>query len=255
MSLISEALRKARAEAAEREGRRQGVPRALALPPKRSRSGLRVALIAAIALGAALAGGGIAWWALASHRAATRAAGGATARGTPAPGLAAAAGVADAGPEAAPRSSPPQQALLPIGDVSGAAGPSPAAAPVKAPRERIVSPAPSSGEPPRATPAPRPTQGTPGAEEGRESKPSPSAAAVERSAHQERERSFAIDADLGYAKLHLDYIVYRRGSPFAGINGGQVFVGSVIDGFTIEEIAEDSVRLRDSRGTVVLRIR
>jgi hypothetical protein len=69
-----------------------------------------------------------------------------------------------------------------------------------------------------------------------------------------RERSFIVDADLGYAKLHLDYVVYRPTSPFAGINGQQVIIGSVIEGFQVEEIGPESVRLRDRRGAVVLRV-
>jgi hypothetical protein len=68
-----------------------------------------------------------------------------------------------------------------------------------------------------------------------------------------REREFVVDAELGYAKLHLDYVVYRPGSPFAGINGQQVMIGSVIEGFQVEEIGPELVRLRDRRGTVVLR--
>jgi hypothetical protein len=68
-----------------------------------------------------------------------------------------------------------------------------------------------------------------------------------------REREFVVDADLGYAKLHLDYVVYRPGSPFAGINGQQVMIGSVIEGFQVEEIGPELVRLRDRRGQVVLR--
>ncbi|OYW05772.1 MAG: hypothetical protein B7Z61_04985 [Acidobacteria bacterium 37-71-11] len=69
-----------------------------------------------------------------------------------------------------------------------------------------------------------------------------------------RERTFGLDADLGYAKFHLDYIVYRSKAPFAGINGQQVMIGSIIEGFTVEEIGPDDVRLRDAKGSVVLRI-
>jgi len=68
-----------------------------------------------------------------------------------------------------------------------------------------------------------------------------------------RERTFVVDADLGSAKLHLDYVVYRPGSPFAGINGQQVVIGTVIEGFQVEEIGPESVRLRNDRVTVVLR--
>ena len=62
-----------------------------------------------------------------------------------------------------------------------------------------------------------------------------------------------LDADLGKVKLHLDYIVYRSKDPFASINGQEVVIGSIIEGFTVEEIAPESVRLRHARGAVVLR--
>lgn len=68
------------------------------------------------------------------------------------------------------------------------------------------------------------------------------------------ERVYEVEADLGYATLTLDYIVFRPTDPFAQINGVDVRVGGTIDGFTLEEIGRTSVRLRDGRGAVVLRV-
>ena len=80
----------------------------------------------------------------------------------------------------------------------------------------------------------------------------PKQAATEPS--QRGERSFKIDADLGYAKLHLDYLVYKPSAPFGRVNGQDVIVGTVVNGFVVEEIGADFIRLRDRRGPVVLRV-
>ncbi len=66
-------------------------------------------------------------------------------------------------------------------------------------------------------------------------------------------REFVAEADLGYTSLSLDYIVFRPVDPFAQINGFDVRVGSSVEGFVVEEITADSVRLRDGKGTLVLR--
>jgi hypothetical protein len=66
-------------------------------------------------------------------------------------------------------------------------------------------------------------------------------------------RDYVADADLGHATLSLDYIVFRPDDPFAQINGLDVRVGSTIEGCTVEEITAEAVRLRDSRGPLVLR--
>jgi hypothetical protein len=66
-------------------------------------------------------------------------------------------------------------------------------------------------------------------------------------------REYVVDADLGHATLTLDYIVFRSEDPFAQINGLDVRVGSTIEGCTVEEITAEWVRLRDPRGPLVLR--
>jgi hypothetical protein len=69
------------------------------------------------------------------------------------------------------------------------------------------------------------------------------------------ERVFVLHADVGYARLDLDYIVHKPSAPFGRINGQDIVPGSIVAGFVVEEIAADYVRLSDSRGPLVLRVR
>jgi len=68
------------------------------------------------------------------------------------------------------------------------------------------------------------------------------------------ERVFEVEADLGYAALSLDYIVFRATDSYAQINGFDVRVGSHVEGFTVEEITAEWVRLKDDRGPLVLKV-
>ena len=244
MSLVSEALRKARQEAAQREGRDRGIPRGLVVPPKRWRSAPGLLLAILIALAAAVAGAAVAWWTL-SRRAATETSSAALDRpasATPAPAVAPIAATTPSGAASQGDRAP----------VAAHSGPAPAAT------DQVQLPGAASGLQPHAAstlaapaPEPQPVSGA--------GQPAPDATAERPGTHPgpaesaPRERVFVVDADLGYAKLHLDYVVYRPSSPFAGINGQQVVIGSVIEGFQVEEIGPELVRLRDGRGTVVLR--
>jgi hypothetical protein len=67
-------------------------------------------------------------------------------------------------------------------------------------------------------------------------------------------RIYVLDADLGSTQLSLGYIVARQQNPFAEINGRDVFIGSEIEGFTVEAIEADRVVLRDQDGKLVLRV-
>ncbi len=257
MSLINEALRKARADAAEREGRRYGVPRALVLPPKRSQRGVRTALLAAAVVAAAVGGAAIAWWALGSRHTPVRAeAGGVAGTGqaphvAPSPTPGGQVPARAAAPTATAAATPAPAAATPlVGGSEGAPASSPV--PTAAPPQGFLQPvrgvsAPAAQSPP--VPAAETAEHAPDSSLPTEVREAP------RSGGAERERSFVIDADLGHVKLHLDYVVYRPGSPFASINGGQVVIGSVIEGLTVEEIGPDFVRLRDHHGALVLRVR
>jgi hypothetical protein len=234
MSLVSEALRKARQEAAEREGRQRGIPRGLAVPPKRWRSGPGLALALPIALAAAGVGAAITWWTLGDRPADE------TARvETPVP-----AGAAQP-LHISPSSLPP--AVKPPGEAPAA----PAGQAERHDRAMVLvgeaqTPADAAHVPP--TPA-TVLAGVPNVSEPTARQRGKLLEPIESA----RERSFVIDADLGHAKLHLDYIVYRPGSPFAGINGQQVVIGTMIEGLQVDEIGPEFVRLHNDRGTVVLR--
>jgi len=69
------------------------------------------------------------------------------------------------------------------------------------------------------------------------------------------QRVFVLDADLGYASLSLGFIVSRPVRPFAEINDIEVYVGSEVAGFVVEQIEADRVVLRDDRGELVLQVR
>lgn len=66
---------------------------------------------------------------------------------------------------------------------------------------------------------------------------------------------FVLHADVGYATLDLDFIVYKPSAPFGRINGQDIVPGSIVAGFRVDEIAADYVRLSDRYGPLVLRVR
>jgi cytoskeletal protein RodZ len=68
------------------------------------------------------------------------------------------------------------------------------------------------------------------------------------------ERVFEVEANLGNTTLTLDYIVARASDSYALINSYEVRVGSHIEGFTVEEITADWVRLTDENGPLVLKV-
>jgi hypothetical protein len=68
------------------------------------------------------------------------------------------------------------------------------------------------------------------------------------------ERVYVVEANLGDTTLSLGFIVARSENPFAEINGVDVYLGSEIEGFVVEAIEADRVVLRDDQGTLVLRV-
>ena len=228
MSLVSDALRKARREASLRAAPRLGyvLPPRLVTPPAIRRAPRGLAFVVAIAVAAALLGAAAAWWLLAD-RGGRRAAQGASAEEVaPAGGRRDAAAQGEAAGRGDTAGSVP--ALSPADQA-----PTPAAAAAAAPPSGATEPATIAAAP---SPPPTPTAARPGGEGA------------------PAERSFRIDADLGYATLHLDYLVYKPSAPFGRVNGQDVVIGSVVDGFVVEEITADAIRLRDKRGVVVLRV-
>jgi len=222
VSLISEALRKARAEAAAREGRSRGLPTAVLGGVHRPRRGAGAGLIALIAVAAAVGGAALAWWVF--GRSTPPADGARAAAAAPAAAARTATRPADGAHVVADAVPPPATAVSGPRSV-GATG-APAAVPTT-----VGTGSPAGGTADRPPSPARPAEGG------------------------TRERSFVLTADLGYARLHLDFIVYKPSAPFGRVNGQDIVVGSIVDNFVVEEIGESFVRLRDGRGAVVLRVR
>ena len=233
MSLVSEALRKARQEAAAREAARRGgvVRSGLVAPSTRRSLTPRLLLLAALVIVAGLAGALGAWLVLG--------------RGL----QPATAGHRSGSPESVPAPSPPG------GDVRAGAG-TPAAS---------TAPALAAGQPePARSPAaqgvvPPPAVATwPSPRQSAKTLPTPRTGAAGGAPHTPPtgvDRTFVLDADLGRVRLHLDFIVYKPSAPFAGINGAQVVPGSIVEGLVVEEIGRDFVGLRDGGRTVTLKVR
>ncbi|HVN76018.1 MAG TPA: hypothetical protein VMT19_06850 [Thermoanaerobaculaceae bacterium] len=246
MSLVSEALRKARQEAAERGEKQRGASFRTTVVLGGGKPGRRIGWGVLLAVAAAgLAGAAVAWWVLTQRNAPGGAAvpvaaapiAPAGTEGLPSatavPGAPSVPVTAAAAPPAAPAAAPSPGPTVPA---AGAAGPAsrPAAGGVGA----SPPPAPATATIPRARPA-----------EAAPAERPPRPAVSERAG----ERSFVLEADLGKVKLHLDYIVYRSKGPFAAINGQEVVIGSIVEGFVVEEIGPESVRLAGPGGAVLLK--
>lgn len=234
MSLVSEALRKVREERNAR-GRRGALPFAPGHGGG-SHFGLGLALGALIALAAALGGAGVVWWLLSRGGAPIRQETSASSTQSIGSNVAAESPLARAG-----ATSTGAQAHAASDDVSTRASWTPMA-PV------VATPAAVGGS--ERAPAEQGFQhvavgALPTAAGGTE--PSRRSHGVTR--------EFVLDADLGYARLHLDYLVHKPSAPFGRVNGQDVIIGSTVNGFVVEEIGPDFVKLRDSHGPLVLRVR
>ena len=232
MSLIHDALRKARREQEEQDAR--GVAYARGLTGRRPRHGLGTGILLGALLAVAAGGAvGLGLWLGRGDRSGAL---------PPAPGSAAAATRAAVATGIGPAASQPE--ATPVG-TAAAAGPAASVPATTAP----------SGDPGQPL-----DQRTPGADQpilpAAEHRPSPPA---ERATPRETrgpggERVFHTEADLGYASLSVDYIVFRHDDPFVRINGMDVRLGNTVEGFTVEAITPTEVRLRDERGTVILKV-
>ncbi|PWB68449.1 MAG: hypothetical protein C3F15_16355 [Holophagae bacterium] len=230
MSLIHEALRKARREQEEEDAR--GVVYARGLTGRRRRHGLGIGILLGalltIVAGAAV---GVGLWLSHGDRSGAQPPASGNAAVTPvtgASGLGPAASQPEATPLATAAAAAPAAAVPTTPALSAGSG--------QPPDQLTVG-----GDQPALSPA--------------EHRPPP----AERATPSETrgpggERVFHVEADLGYASLVVDYIAFRPDDPFARINGVDVRVGSTVEGFTVEEITGTAVRLRDERGTVILKV-
>ena len=255
MSLISEALRKARQTATEHEAeQRAGIYRwALPPRPRRPRTGARLALGAAIGIAIGLTGAFALWLVLEAgppdrHEPTMESQ---TRASAPA---AVPAGLADAGGSEAPVGDAPAAPPDPILQAEGRPAPKPADTADRlneVPPQPPTASEPELGRPPITAAGPLPPE-----PEHRAEAPPPAAAAgpAPTSAPESRERVFVLDADLGHVTLSLDFIVFRSVDPFAEVNGIEVRKGSLVEGFRVEAVELDRVILRDADGPLVLRI-
>ena len=275
MSLINEALRKARHEAARQDAARRGLSYPVA-EQKSARPPL-VPILAAVVL-VVIAGGLVYWLGGRSARsgvdiAATPATAGEpeSASGTvsspapPSPALAA----SEAAPEPAPPTSTPLGRESVARRESVAPAPEPRAA-EPAPAARPIEPRPEPSESPRLTdpaptvPAPRPASppAAPAAEPTA-AQPEPAATTVEPAPLPEEPAptegitgTFVGEASIPEAgQLRLGGIAWSERQPFALINGRVVGPGDWIQGLQIESVGRSEVVLRGNAGSYVLRLR
>jgi hypothetical protein len=227
MSLVSEALRKARQEGRLRDGKRWGVPTTSPALPGGGRPRFSTLAVVGLASLGSVVGAAVVYLLLAGPRRDTSIA---PALPTANPRPTIAAGLASV-PAGSGLSSRPRPAA---GTPAVEARPDAVAGPYKVDTLPSAVAAATSGSEVAATGASR-----------RSGEP--------RSGLEEK--AYVIDADLGYAKLHLDFLVYKPSAPFASVNGQQVVPGSLVSGFRVDEIGVDAVRLSDSRTRVVLHVR
>jgi hypothetical protein len=223
VSLINDALRKARQAASDHDARRATSTRSLRPAyPRRGRGHPLALLLGAVAVVAGLAGAAGAWWLLERPREPVE------------------AQVAESQPPAI--DAPPVAPEVVESELS----------------EPPAAPPPVSTE--IATPTPRPTVDRPAATAPEaeitptvrdEPGPSPDAPTA---AADGGERVFVLEAELDGRTLSLGFIVAGGDRPFAEINGREVSIGFEIEGFVVEAIEPDRVVLRDTDGPLVLRV-
>ena len=216
MSLINEALRKARQAASEHDTKQPEGPFRPARAYPSRQSGRRIGLtnIMLIAIAAGAAGAALAWWVL-------------------------------GGSETPPSEIVSGQNLPFESPVAGA----PIEASPTSPEE--TAPVVALPEPTAMleTAVPSPVREQEGAEPG-----PPATTAEKPSTGSGGERVFVMEAELGYASLSLGFIVARANNPFAEINGREVWIDSEIEGFVVEAIEANRVVLRDDKGPLILRV-
>jgi hypothetical protein len=245
VSLINEALRKARQAAAEHE-EQQAQLRAPRAYPRRGRGAGPGAwlLVAVVAVLAAVAGGATVWWLVGRSPAAPPKE--AAARS------AEAAVVVDSPNPAADQPGPgvgPEETWA-GGGGGEAQGTEPDSRPAGEPVAQKASDEVPTGTESRASARDRQTSDPGGSADESEPTRGSGAGPARRG---NGNRIFVLDANIDGRSLSLGYIVLRHVRPFAEINGVDVYEGSEVEGFTVEKIEADRVILRDADGPLELR--
>jgi hypothetical protein len=237
VSLISEALKRARLEAARREGEERGTvyASAPAYTPRRRQPPIAV-VIAACAMAGLLAGAG-AFWALR---------GGAPGsprpeapKPAPAPALSA--------PVPAPQMPEPERAVP-----SSASTPAPESlAPPSAPVAPPIPVAPPRASAPPAPPAAPPTKAAAAPASAPSAAKAMPAAPAPPGAPPAEGRTYSRAVDLpGGQRLELDGIVASPTDPLAMMNRRLMAPGEVIDGYTLVRIEPKRVEMRGPDGAI-----
>lgn len=290
MSLINEALRKARQEAAERAAEERGVayrpPRAH-LPPER-RGGLMLGLGIGVVL--ALVTALVLWFLLrpgapttppGTGTAGTEVAAVAPAATTPTPGAPTPTGAPSTDPappdagsadvaeatdvveatdmaEAPPAPAPVAEAPAP--PPAEAPAPTPPPAEARVPSERTAeapAPAPAPRTPPPRADVP-PEGGAPGGAQaptaGLAPAPPPLIEPPETVGRVD-DGVFVLEGEVDGVRLTLDFIVWSPEEPYAQINGKLLGIGQMIEGWQVAVIDREQVTLRQRDGRVTLRVR
>lgn len=249
MSLISEALKKARQEAARQDAARQGVPYAVGSTETRERRNPLLMVLAGLGAGCLLAGavftgaffGGWGPFARTQGAPATQ-----VAQAPPSPAAAA--------PVVAEPSLPPP---VEVQEEEAFEAPAPAPpVPVPAP-EPQPQPAPPSVEirPAAPRPEPVPAEPAPAPEEERPVQPAPNPAPAPPPAPAAgglvEGQTYAGEVPIpGGGAVKLNGIAFSQDRPVAVLDGRVMGAGEIVQGFTVVEIEAGRVKLQGHGATV-----
>jgi hypothetical protein len=253
MSLIGDALRKARQEAAERDSDRKGVLFSAKIAEGHHRSGLGLGLIlgALIAIFATVGGGLAVWWILGGDRTQASQASAATDGGSDRGQQPTSEDTeTDVDPDEQP--TPASDVLLSGDDAGDQRRQSSAAQAIETLEESGPI---DHGPEARAAAGELPVGPDPVVDAVPDPAPPTSASEPETGFLGEEDGAdvYLLEANLGDVALSLDFIVFRATDPYAEINGAEVHVGGTVAGFRVKAVAKDRVVLSDGRRTVVLR--
>ncbi len=256
MSLISDALKKARAEAARQDSLRQGVPYAVGVADAPERRAPWISLLAGLGAGCVLAAAVFAlaffagWGPFHKPVAETQVA---AAPATPTPAVPAPQAPAPATIPALPPETPqplpqsPPVAATPVQESPRQTAPQVEAPPPAAPR----SPAPEAAQAISApTPAPVPTPAAP--VDATPSQPIPAAPSAGSSGLVEGDTYVGELPVPGGGSVKLNGIVFSPDHPIAVLDGRVMGPGETVQGFTVVAIESGRVKLQGHGATVYL---
>jgi hypothetical protein len=247
MSLISDALKKARQEAARQDSLRQGVPYAVGPVDSPDRRRTLVPLLAGLAVGAVLAGG-VAGFVYFTDRE---------------PAAAEEVRVAEAAPPAVvqevPETAPAPEATAPpvVPTLPPVVTEPPPA--VTIPPERVpeaAAPVPPPAAQPQPDPEIRLEPSQPSVPQPEEPSPIPGEPIPVAPPPAQESKSFVEDVPVpGGGTLRLNGIAFSTVSPVAVIDGKVVGPGEVVQGFTVVEIQQNRVKLEGHGETVYVSLK